>query len=369
VKAPDDAKFREAAKKLTEALRTHAVTSETLPTYGTAALINVMNEAGGLPTRNFSSGRFEGASKISGERINELVKERKGEGKVGHPCHPGCVIRCSNIYPDKNGKAVTACVEYESDWALGANCGIDDLDAVAELIRICNDIGIDTIEAGVAIGVAMEGGAIKFGDAKGAIDLLNQVGKGTPMGRIIGGGAALVGEALGVRRVPVVKRQGLPAYEPRAVKGIGVTYATSTMGADHTSGYTIAPEILGVGGQLDPLSVDEAKAELSRNFQAVTAFVDSTGYCIFVTFATLDIPAGYEGLIGTVNAILGTDWKAEDVLEYGKKVLKTEREFNKRAGFNNADDRLPEFMYNEKLPPHNTVYDVPDSMLDKVHNY
>jgi aldehyde:ferredoxin oxidoreductase len=369
VKAPDDAKFREAAKKLTEALRTHAVTSETLPTYGTAALINVMNEAGGLPTRNFSSGRFEGASKISGERINELVKERKGEGKVGHPCHPGCVIRCSNIYPDKNGKAVTACVEYESDWALGANCGIDDLDAVAELIRICNDVGIDTIEAGVAIGVAMEGGAIKFGDAKGAIDLLNQVGKGTPMGRIIGGGAALVGEALGVRRVPVVKRQGLPAYEPRAVKGIGVTYATSTMGADHTSGYTIAPEILGVGGQLDPLSVDEAKAELSRNFQAVTAFVDSTGYCIFVTFATLDIPAGYEGLIGTVNAILGTDWKAEDVLEYGKKVLKTEREFNKRAGFNNADDRLPEFMYNEKLPPHNTVYDVPDSMLDKVHNY
>lgn len=369
VQAPDQERFRAATRALTSGLRAHPVTSETLPTYGTAALINVMNEAGGLPTRNFSSGRFEGAAKISGERINELVKERKGEGRVGHGCHPGCIIRCSNIFPNEEGKAVTACVEYESDWALGANCGIDDLDAVAEMVRLCNDIGLDTIEAGVAIGVAMEGGLIKFGDAKGAINLLKEVGKGSPVGRLIGGGCALVGKALGVERVPAVKNQGMPAYEPRAVKGIGVTYATTPMGADHTAGYTIAPEILGVGGKLDPLTVDESKADASRAFQAVTAFVDSTGYCLFITFSTVDNPEAEQGMIDSVNAMLGTNWKTADIVEYGKQVLKTEREFNKRAGFTNADDRLPEFMYREPLPPHNTVFDVPDAMLDSVHNY
>lgn len=369
VQAPDQERFRAATRALTSGLRAHPVTSETLPTYGTAALINVMNEAGGLPTRNFSSGRFEGAAKISGERINELVKERKGEGRVGHGCHPGCVIRCSNIFPNEEGKAVAACVEYESDWALGANCGIDDLDAVAEMVRLCNDIGLDTIEAGVAIGVAMEGGLIKFGDAKGAINLLKEVGKGSPVGRLIGGGCALVGKALGVERVPAVKNQGMPAYEPRAVKGIGVTYATTPMGADHTAGYTVAPEILGVGGKLDPLTVDESKADASRAFQAVTAFVDSTGYCLFITFSTVDNPEAEQGMIDSVNAMLGTNWKTADIVEYGKQVLKTEREFNKRAGFTNADDRLPEFMYREPLPPHNTVFDVPDAMLDSVHNY
>lgn len=369
VQAPDQERFRAATRALTSGLRAHPVTSETLPTYGTAALINVMNEAGGLPTRNFSSGRFEGAAKISGERINELVKERKGEGRVGHGCHPGCIIRCSNIFPNEEGKAVTACVEYESDWALGANCGIDDLDAVAEMVRLCNDIGLDTIEAGVAIGVAMEGGLIKFGDAKGAINLLKEVGKGSPVGRLIGGGCALVGKALGVERVPAVKNQGMPAYEPRAVKGIGVTYATTPMGADHTAGYTVAPEILGVGGKLDPLTVDESKADASRAFQAVTAFVDSTGYCLFITFSTVDNPEAEQGMIDSVNAMLGTNWKTADIVEYGKQVLKTEREFNKRAGFTNADDRLPEFMYREPLPPHNTVFDVPDAMLDSVHNY
>ena len=369
VRAPDQERFRTATRSLTKALREHAVTSEGLPTYGTAILINVMNEAGGLPTRNFSSGRFEGAAKISGERINEVINERKGEGKVGHACHPGCVIQCSNIYPDKDGKAVTACIEYESDWALGANCGIDDLDAIAEMIRICNDVGLDTIEAGVAIGVAMEGGLLEFGDAQGAINLLNEAGKGTPVGRIIGGGSALTGKALGVERVPVVKSQGMPAYEPRAVKGIGVTYATTPMGADHTAGYTISPEILGVGGKLDPLAVDEAKADTSRAFQAETAFVDSTGYCLFVTFATSDIEDGLTGMIDSVNAMFGTNWTHDDMVEYGKNVLRTELEFNKRAGFTSADDRLPEFMSREPLPPHNTVYDVPDSMLDSVHNY
>lgn len=360
--------FRAETKKLTNSLLSHPVTSQALPTYGTAVLINIMNEAGGLPTRNFSVGRFEGAAKVSGEMINELAtKVRKGEGKVAHPCHPGCVIKCSNVFPKPDGSYHVACLEYESDWALGPNCGIDNLDDIAELNRICNDVGLDTIEAGATIGVAMEGGLLKFGDGPGAIELLKEVGRGTPLGRIIGNGAAFTGRAFGVTRVPVVKGQAMPAYDPRAVKGIGVTYATSTMGADHTSGYTIAPEILGVGGKADPFTVN--KAELSRNFQATTAYIDSSGYCLFIAFAILDDPKGFEGMYRSVNAMYGVDMTPEDVANYGKRVIKTERTFNEAAGFTSAHDRLPEFMKSEPLPPHNTVFDVPDEELDQVYAF
>ncbi len=363
---PDD--FKKATAQLTQALRTHAVTSQALPTYGTAVLINVMNEAGGLPTRNFSNGRFEGASKVSGEMINELAtKVRKGAGKVGHACHPGCVIRCSNIFSRADGTAHVSCMEYESVWAFGPNCGIDDLDTIAELIRICNDVGLDTIEAGATIAVAMEAGLAKFGDKRGAIRLLKEVGKGTPLGHIIGNGAALTGQAFGVTRVPVVKGQAMPAYDPRAVKGIGVTYATSNMGADHTSGYTIAPEILSVGGKADPFSTQ--KAELSRAFQATTAFIDSTGYCLFIAFAILDIPSGFEGVYQSVNAMCGSNLTADGVVEFGKQVIRTERRFNEAAGLGKAHDRLPAFMSTEALPPHNTVFDVPAEELDAVYQF
>jgi aldehyde:ferredoxin oxidoreductase len=159
----------------------------------------------------------------------------------------------------------------------------------------------------------------------------------------------------------------MPAYEPRAVKGIGVTYATSTMGADHTSGYTVAPEILSVGGSADPFAVN--KAELSRAFQASTAFIDSSGYCLFIAFAVLDDSDGFQGMIDTVNGVLGTDYTADDIVDYGMEVLRTERRFNRLAGFTKADDRLPEFMKIEKLPPHDTVWDVPEEELDKVHAY
>ncbi len=360
--------FRTESRKLVDALRTHSVTGEGLPTYGTAVLINIMNEAGGLPTRNFSSGRFEGASKVSGEMINELAtKVRKGEGRVGHPCHPGCVIRCSNIFPKPDGTHHVSCMEYESVWALGPDCEVDNLDDIAEMVWLCNDIGLDTIEAGATIAVAMEAGLAKFGDGKGAIKLLKEVGRGSPLGRIIGNGAAQTGAMYGVTRVPVVKGQAMPAYEPRAVKGIGVTYATSVMGADHTSGYTIAPEILSVGGKADPFAVN--KAELSRAFQYTTAFIDSSGYCLFIAFAILDIPSGFEGMFGSVNGVYGTNLTADDVLKIGEQVVKTERRFNELAGFTSADDRLPEFMRLESLPPHNTVWDVSDEELDRVHTY
>jgi aldehyde:ferredoxin oxidoreductase len=367
VKPKDNNIFNEGRKKLTNALTTHDVTKPggTLNTYGTAALVNVINEIGGLPTRNFREGRFEGAATTSGEAIAEACKTRGGTGMMGHPCHPGCIIQCSNVYPKKDGSEHVSCIEYESTWAFGANCGIDNLDDIAELIWQCNDYGLDTIEGGGAMAVAMEGGLANFGDGKKAIELMKEIKKGTVLGRALGCGAETIGKVLGVTRIPGVKGQNMPAYEPRAIKGIGVTYATTPMGADHTAGYTIAPEVLGVGGSLDPLDID--KSEVARGLQEATAFVDSTGYCLFIAFAILDIPEGLEGTVESCNGVLGTNWSVDDIGRIGRDVLNVERTFNLAAGFTKADDRVPEFMKYEKLPPHNTVFDVSDEELDKVH--
>ncbi|RPI83965.1 MAG: aldehyde ferredoxin oxidoreductase [Chloroflexi bacterium] len=360
--------FDEGRKKMTDAILSHDISKPKggLNTYGTAVLINIMNEAGGLPTRNFSSGRFEGAAKIAGEAIFEGVKERTGKETYNHACSPGCIIQCSNTWYKEDGSEHASCVEYESVWALGADCGIDSLDDIAEMINLCNAYGFDTIETGTTIGVAMEAGVIPFGDGKGAINLIHEMGKGTPLGRILGGGTELTGKAYGVTHVPTVKGQSMPAYEPRVVKGIGLTYATTTMGADHTAGYTIAPEILGVSGKQDPLS-PEGKAGLSRAFQTATAFIDSTGHCLFIAFPILDIASGYQGMIDECNGVLGTSWTADDVAAYGAAVLKKERAFNEAAGIGKAADRLPEFMRNEPLPPHNRVDDIPDEVYDSVY--
>jgi len=362
--------FDRGRKKLTEALNTHDITKPKggLNTYGTAVLINVMNEAGGLPTRNFSSGTFEGAAKVAGEAIFEENKERLGKELYNHACSPGCVIQCSNTWYNPDGTEMVSCQEYESIWGFGPNCGIDSLDTTGRLIWLCNDYGLDTIEASCTIAVAMEAGLAEFGDDKKAIELMEEIGKGTPLGHVLGNGAAVAGKVFGVVRVPVVKGQSMPAYEPRAVKGIGITYATSTMGADHTAGYTVAPEILAVGGDVDAFAVD--KGELSRSFQADTAFAyDSTGHCLFISFAILDNPTGFQGVVDECNGVLGTKWTRDDVTRIGLEILKMERQFNEAAGFTPADDRVPEFMKYETLPPHNTVFDVPDKIMDSVYKF
>lgn len=369
VPVKDREKFKEAARKLAQAIAEHPVTNSALPTYGTAVLINILNEAGGLPTHNFSSGRFEAAARCSGEALAELVQQRGGKGRTGHACHPGCVIRCSNVIPDEKGEALCAPVEYESTWALGPNCGIADLDQIAMLNRLCNDVGLDTIETGVTLGVLMEAGVLAFGDGEAAINLLDrEVRNGTPLGRILGGGAAAAGRLFGLTRVPTVKGQGLPAYDPRAVKGIGVTYATSTMGGDHTAGYAVAANILKVGGFVDPLS-PAGQVELSRNLQIATAAVDATGLCLFTAFPLLDIDYALPSVVDMINAQYGVNLTVEDVVNYGKEILKTERAFNQAAGFTKAHDRLPEYMKYEKLAPHGVTFDVPDEELDEVFNF
>ncbi len=362
----DPEKFKEANKAWVAGLKKHPVTGEGLAAYGTNVLTNVLNEAGGYPTHNFQWGRFEGHTKISGETQAAVEIERGG--LATHGCHRGCVMRCSGIYNDKNGNYLTKQPEYETVWAHGGNCGIDDLDSIAMLDRLDDDYGLDTIEMGATIAVAMEAGLAKFGDAEAAINMVKQVGAGTDLGRILGSGAAVTGKVFGVERVPVVKNQAMPAYDPRAVQGIGVTYATTTMGADHTAGYAVATNILGVGGNVDPLS-PIGQVELSRNLQIATAAVDSTGMCLFIAFAVLDQPETFQALIDMINAFYGLSLTADDVAELGKSVLRNEREFNMKAGLTSAHDRLPAYFYNEALPPHNIKFQVTEAELDQVFNF
>jgi aldehyde:ferredoxin oxidoreductase len=367
MRAPKDPeKFKAANKQWVDGLKSNPVTGQGLPAYGTNVLTNILNEAGGYPTYNFKEGRFAGATKISGETQAELETSRGG--LATHGCHRGCVIRCSGTYHDKDGHFLTKQPEYETVWAHGGNCGIDDLDSIARMDLLDDDFGLDTIEMGATIGVAMEAGLLKFGDAQGAINLIKEAGKGTPLGRIIGSGAAVTGKVFGVERVPVVKGQAMPAYDPRAVQGIGVTYATSTQGADHTAGYAVATNIMKVGGFVDPLK-PAGQIELSRNLQITTAAIDSLGTCLFVTFAIMDQPETFQALLDLTNAFFGFNLKAEDVTELGKKILKMERDFNAAAGFTKAHDRLPEFFKNQALPPHNVTFGVTDEELDQVFNW
>jgi aldehyde:ferredoxin oxidoreductase len=367
VEIKDEEKFKNGTKRLAKALGEHDVTKKggALSSYGTDVLINIINENGGLPQRNFSSGHDDRAENVSGERKAEEIKKRGGVRP--HMCSPGCVIQCSEVWTKPGGKDPVGVLEYESVWALGPNCGIYNLDDVGELNRACNDLGLDTIEAGDTIAVAMEGGVAKFGDGKASLKLLEEIGKRTPLGRILVNGTEFTGRAFGVTRIPTVKGQSMPAYEPRAIKGIGVTYATTPMGADHTAGYAIATEIMGVGGQADRL--DPKKAELSRNLQVATAFLDSTGYCLFTAFAVLDIADGLEGMVESLNGVLGTKLTTDDIGKIGNHIIETEIKFNKAAGFTSLDDRIPEFMKIEKLPPENEVFNVTDDELDSVFKF
>ncbi|MHB8171318.1 MAG: aldehyde ferredoxin oxidoreductase C-terminal domain-containing protein, partial [Thermincolia bacterium] len=235
---------------------------------------------------------------------------------------------------------------------------------------LCDDIGIDTIETAVAAGVAMDAGVVKFGDSKGLVNLVKEIGTGSALGRIIGNGSIFTGKAYGITRVPAVKGQGLSAYDPRNLRGIGLTYATSPMGGDHTAGYfySIATKILKAGGYVNPFG-KEGQIELSRNLQIATAAIDSTGLCLFIAFCILDNAEAFQAVVDMINAEYGLSLTGDDVTELGKAVLRIEKDFNKRAGFTKEDDRLPEFFDEEVCAPHNTKWDFTDEEVDSVLNF
>lgn len=364
----DPEAFKAASKIFAKALLDHPVAGQGLAAYGTDVLVNILNEAGGLPAHNFTEGRIDFNDNFSGETLNATITERGGEGKVSHGCHKGCIIRCSQWYADKQGKYVTSGFEYETIWGLGADAGIKDLDAIAYIDRAMDDVGVDSIETAVAVATAMEGGLIPWGDGVGVLEIVKDMAKPTPLARIIASGVSVVGKACGLFRVPVVKDQAIPAYDPRAVKGMGLTYATTTMGADHTAGYCVSGNILKVGANIDPLKKD-GQIEYARAMQIGTAAIDSTGMCLFVYFGIADNPGGYQAMIDMINAQYGIALTSDDVDELGKSVLRVELDFNKRAGFTNQHDRLPEFMEYEALPPHNAIWDFTPEEIDQVMKF
>lgn len=348
--------WRQSMAAYHKGIRTLPATAERYPLYGTAATLEVVNKLGGLPTRNFSSGQFEHADRISGLQMREIILARGGEGTPTHACMTGCAIRCSNVFPDAEGKEITASMEFETNCLLGANLDIADFDWIARFTKLCNDLGIDTIETGCAIGVAMQAGLLRWGDAEAVYRLLDEeVRHGTPLGRIIGGGAAVVGRVYGVREVPVVKGQALAAYDPRVIKGNGVTYVTSPMGADHTAGNTIGAKT----DHLDPAG----KVALSRAIQISTAAMDMLGFCAFARGVSELTPEAFEGLF---SARFGEEWPWSRIQELALDVIRREVAFNRAAGLGPETDRLPEWMQETPLPPHQALFDVPAEEIARI---
>ncbi len=357
--------FNKAAKSYAKAVKADEFSGEILPEFGTAVLVDPINEAGGLPCFNATKGQFDQVGKINGEALASRIKKRGG--KITHKGCAQCIINCSNEYVDEDGQYVTSSLEYETIWSMGPMIGNDELDIIATLDFLCDNIGIDTMSTGVALAVAMDAGYKEFGDGNAAIEMVKEIGDGTKFGKILGDGPAAVGQYFNHARVPVIKGQSIAAYDPRAIQGMAVTYATSPMGGDHTAGWVVDQNLADFGGTLDPLS-NKGQVEVSRDTQLHMAAVDTMGICDFAQ-SGLAVEGGMENVFSMISSKSGKAFGEADWLDLGRRILKAELSFNKRAGFTNQDDRLPEMFYKEPLPPHNTVVVVTDEQMDSTFDF
>lgn len=347
--------FKEVSKRFASAIKNDGWSGQVLPEFGTAGIVANTNAQGALPTMNARKGSFDGTRRISGETMAETIKQRGG--MTAHKGCSQCIINCSNIYVDEAGKPITSALEYETIWAMGAMIENSDLDAIARLDFLCDDIGLDTMNTGTAIAVAMDAGYKSFGDAAAAIEMVEEAAKGTEIGRIIGNGPDAVGKHFGNSRVPTVKGQSIAGYDPRAMRGMGVTYATSPMGADHTAGF------VGDGDSSTALLI-----RASRSSQIHMAALDSTGLCMFAQ------SGGLGNLFQAISAVTGKDFGNREWDELGVRCLTAEVQFNHRAGLTEEDDRLPAMFYQEKLSPYHSTVSYTGKELDatlepfKQHN-
>ncbi len=373
-----------AGKKI---LKDNAVTGQGLPKFGTQVLMNVINEVGAMPTRNMREVQFEGASKISGEAMHE---PRKSDGKPNLTTNAGCfacTIACGRISTIDKGHftvenkpqywGASGGLEYEAAWALGSDTGVDDIDALTYANFICNEDGFDPISFGSTVAAAMElyeigaitkketgGIELKFGSADALCKVTELTARGEGFGLDIGLGSRRLCEKYGHPDLSMtVKGQEFPAYDPRGIQGMGLTYATSNRGACHLRSYTVASEILGVPVKTDPL-VTDGKPELVKAFQDATAAVDSSGLCVFTTFAwTL------EDIAPQIDAACEGGWTSAKLLEVGERIWNMERDFNIAAGITGKDDTLPKRMLKETAatgPAKGRVNDL-DKMLPQYY--
>ncbi len=362
VEAKDKAKFRDAMGALSKAILADPL-GPGFRDIGTPVLVMMINSFGCFPTKNYSLGQFDGAEKISGEYMAEVMKKRPN-AQPSHRCMDGCIVSCSNVYTDEKGEVIVSGLEYETIGLMGSNCMIADLDSIARMNRVCNDVGVDTMDIGGAVAVAMETGQLDWGDGKAALDLVKEIGKSTDRGVMIGNGCKFTGEKLGVKRIPHVKGQCLSAYDPRGLKGLGVTYATSPMGGDHTAGIVLPNP----GNPSYNPGSPTGQAAPSQFMQTFMAAVDSLGLCMMAGMPLLD-PVPQSSLISCISAFTGESLDENYLVQLGTSVLKAERKFNDAAGFTEKDDRLPKFFLEEKLPPSGNVFDVPEKELDSVNRF
>ena len=340
-------KYKEVLKKYSQIV-IEAPSSISYKTLGTAATVRTSNDLSGLPVRNFRGGKFEHAEEISGESLYEFIKNRGGEGKTTHACMPGCIIQCSNVVPDKEGKTIVSPLEYETIGLMGSNLGIGDLDTIAKLNAVCNDFGIDTIETGAAMGMAMEAGIVEFGDDEGALNLLDEIKNDTELGRLLSKGTLTAGKTLGVENIPVVNGQAMPAYDPRAIKAMGVTFATSPMGADHTYG---------------PMIKTDDYIGASKDAQIMMAKIDCLGVCMFARAA---IAKHMDLLVDLVNAFHGWELDMNWLEDMALEAIRNEHKFNELAGFSKEDYRMPKAFTNRKIESTNQTFDINTDELDEL---
>lgn len=356
IKYKSKRKFSDATMKVISAIRTDALTGYALPNFGTPFLTKLINDEKMLPVNNFRGETVQNIKPLDEETFKSTVLAN--EGKVGVACQPGCPIRCSNIYNNENKEYVTSGLEYETIALCGPNCGIYSFDTLAKIDSLCDDFGIDTIEAGATIAICMEAGKLEWGDEKGALSLLQEMIDGTEFGEILGHGTEYVGKKLGVKRIPTVKSQALPGYDPRGLKGIGVTYATSTMGADHTAGHTFGAE------GIDPFK-KEGQVKLSEEMQIGMALCDNI-MCLFAFGAISSNPESFNSLAEMMSARYGGEWSIEKLLGIGAQTIVLEKAFNEAAGLTSEDDKLPEFFYTEESPAAKTAFDITNEELAEI---
>ena len=301
---------------------------------GTSSIVPVANMLNTFPYKNRTEGQSPDAETLDGARIVESFAERGGEM---HNCLTGCIVSCSNIVHDADGNYKTSALEFETLTLLGANCAIASWEDVADLDRLCDEVGLDTVETGAAIAILMDSGGLGWGDAEGAKKLVKEIAEGTELGKAIGNGAVAIGKKTGHKRVPAVRGQAIPAWDPRPLKATGVSYASSAMGADHTAGLIVNPGM-----------PPEQFAQASQECQLVNAVCDSSGFCQFVQ-PTLDNIREFYG------AFYGEEISRDQIADQGWETLQDEWKFNELAGFTAADDVLPDCMVNEGIGPDNAL--------------
>lgn len=349
VAVADPDKLKEAFTTSMKKIRENGVTGQGLPAYGTAVLVNIINENGALPTNNFQLSQFPDAEKISGELLAEKYLVRKD------PCFR-CPIGCGRYC--KVGEIEGAGPEYETIWGFGSDCGVNDMEAIIKANYWCNEYGLDTISASATIAAAMElyqrgyikkedldgGPELLWGNAEAVVEWTKRIGDKAGIGALMAEGSYRLCEAYGVPEYSMtVKKQEMPAYDPRGIQGIGINYATSNRGGCHVRGYMISPEILGLPEKLDRFTL-EGKAEWTKIFQDFTAAIDSLGLCLFTSFAM-----GADDYANLYNAISGTNVTGSEFIEAGERVWNLERTFNLKAGIDPSQDTLPKRLLEDAI--------------------